>query len=209
MNRKTVLILTSALAITTAIYAQAGQDSAPQSAPAADYKLLTAMANCVDMTCLNGYREQVGNHKLARIVFYEKWVLLEHSKAAAEGLLRNLPQTETEESELMTLRDNHQGSSESKESATGLAAIYENWPQSIADGVLVFPQFLPVYIRYGLLARHDIHSDYTGNEERVCHADPSAFQAAFDRLDRKSQNELRKFVFNPEKCRAIFFSEGD
>ena len=209
MNRTTLRILAAALVlIAVRCVAQAAQDSAP-AAPATDYKLLTAMANCPDITCLNTYRERVGNHKLAKIVYYEKWVLLEHAKAAAEGLLRNLPQTDAEESELMTMRDWRDDSTKSEEAAAALAQIYENWPQSIADGVLVFPQFLPVYIRYGLLARHDIHSDYTGNEERVCHADPSAFQAAFDRLDRKSQSELRKFVFNPEKCRAIFVSEGD
>jgi hypothetical protein len=210
MNRKAILTLAAGLAIATIrCLAQTAQEATPQAAPAPDYKLLISMAKCSDMTCLDSYREQVGNHKLAKIVFYEKWLLLEHAKAAAEGLLRNLPQTETEESQLMTLRDWHDDSTKSNEELTALADIYEKWPESIADGVLVFPQFLPAYIRYGLLARNDIHSDYTGNEERVCHADPPSFQAAFYRLDRKSQSELRKFVFNPEKCRAIFFSEGD
>lgn len=181
------------------------QDTPPTPGP--DYKLLSSMADCPDMTCLDGYRQQAGNNKLAKIVYYQKWILLQHSKTAAEGLLRNLPQTDAEQTQLMTLRDWHEDANKSRDD--GLAEIYESWPSSIADAALAFPQFLPVYIRYGLLARQDVHSDYTGHEERVCHADPIRFQDAFGRLDRKTQSELRKSVFNPDKCRAIFVSEGD
>ena len=208
MNRNTILISIAPFLTVLALCCGAAAQDTP-AVPAPDYKLLTAMSACADMPCLDGYRQQVGNSKLARIVFYQKWVLLERSKAAAEGLLRNLPQTEAEQSQLMTLRDWRDAASKSTDPSAGLAEIYQNWPRSIADAVLVFPQFLPVYIRYGLLARSDPHSDYTGNEERVCHADATRFQDAFYRLDHKTQSELRKFVFNPDKCRAIFVSEGD
>ena len=173
-----------------------------------DYKLLTAVSLCRDVECLNGYRQQVGVSKLARIVYYERWLLLEpSSRAAAEGLLRNLPESESEQRQMMSLPDWHDDATKSKEDLAGLAEIYETWPRSIADAVIVFPQYLPVYIRYGMLAPNDIHSDYTGNEERVCRRDPARFQEAFDRLDGKTQSFLRKRVFNPEKCRAIFVSE--
>ena len=207
MNRGSFLIAVAELLMASlSCCAMLAQDT-PPPAPTPDYKLLSGMSGCAEMTCLDGYRLQVGNNKLAKIVYYEKWILLEHSKAAAEGLLRNLPQTETEQSQMMTLRDWHQDGNKPKDG--GLAEIYEKWPRSIAEAASVFPQFLPVYIRYGLLARKDVHSDYTGNEERVCHADPTRFQDAFYRLDRKTQSELRKWVFNPDKCRAIFVSEGD
>jgi hypothetical protein len=177
--------------------------------PASDYKLLSAMSACGELECLNGYRQQAGSTKLGRIVYYEKWLLLEPSKAAAEGLLRNIPDSQAEQAQMMALPDWHDDATKSTKDMQTLAQIYEHWPRSIANAVMIFPQYLPAYIRYGLLAPNDIHSDYTGNEERVCRDDHAEFQAAFERLDGKTQAHLRKYVFNPEKCRAIFISEAE
>jgi hypothetical protein len=193
-------------------FAASAQNPAPDASAATtqpDYQFLTVLVNCPDVKCLDAHRQQVGDRKLSKIVYFEKWFLLEPSRAAAEGLLRNLPDSELEEQQMMTLPDPHDGTTKSGNAAGGLAEIYQNWPHSVAEAVMVFPQYLPVYIRYGLLARDDIHSDYTGNEERVCHHDPQAFQDAFYRLDRKTADQIRKHVFNPEKCRAIFQSESD
>jgi hypothetical protein len=183
--------------------------TSPTPNPAPDYKLLTAMSVCGNLECLNGYRQQAGSTKLGRIVYYEKWLLLEPSRAAAEGLLRNIPDSEAEQTQMMTLSAWHVDATKSTKDAENLAQIYEHWPSSIADAVMVFPQYLPVYIRYGMLAPNDVHSDYTGNEERVCRDHRAQFQAAFARLDGKTQAHLRKYVFNPEKCRAIFISEAE
>ena len=177
--------------------------------PEPDFKLLAAISLCGDVECLNAYREKAGSTKLARIVYYEKWLLLEPSRTAAEGLLHNIPASESEQSQMMMLPSWHDDATKSTKDMESLAGIYQNWPRSIANAVMAFPQYLPAYIRYGLLAPNDVHSDYTGNEERVCHNDPARFQAAFDSLDRKTQSRLRKFVFNPEKCRAIFISESE
>ena len=182
------------------------QKPADQPIAQPDYKLLAAISRCPVVPCLNPYREQVGVSKLARIVFYEKWILLELSRTAAEGLLRNLPESEAEQAQMMTLRD---AATNSKEDSSALAEIYQSWPSSIADAVIAFPQYLPAYIRFGLLAPNDIHSDYTGNEERVCRKDPARFRAAFEYLNGKTQAHLRKYVFDPEKCRAIFVSEAE
>lgn len=185
----------------------------PQTAPvpnqAPDYKLLTAMSICGDVECLNAYRQQAGSTKLGRIVYYEKWFLLEPSRTAAEGLLRNIPDSEVEQAQMMTLPDWHADATKSRNEMESLAQIYEHWPRSVADAVMMFPHYLPVYIRYGLLALNDVHSDYTGNEERVCRNDRAEFQEAFGRLDGKTQSHLRKYVFNPEKCRAIFISDAE
>ena len=187
--------------------ALAQEPSPPRAGP--DYKLLTLMGRCADVKCLNALRAQVGNSKPSKIAFYEKWLLLEPSRVAAKGLLHNMPESELEQIQMMTLADWHEGATESKKDMENLAEIYESWPRSVADAAMALPQYLPEYIRYGLLALNDIHSDYTGNEERVCRADRTGFQAAFERLDRKSQAYLRKYVFNPEKCRAIFITEAD
>jgi hypothetical protein len=183
--------------------------AAPVPNPGPDYKVLTAMSTCADVECLNLYRRQAGSTKLGRIVYYEKWLLLKPSRAAAEGLLRNIPESEGEQTQMMTLPDWHADATRSTKDMESMAQIYEHWPSSIADAVVQFPQYLPAYIRYGLLAPNDVHSDYTGNEERVCHNDRAQFQAAFQRLDGKIQAHLRKYVFNPEKCRAIFISEAE
>jgi hypothetical protein len=174
-----------------------------------DYKLLNAISQCSDVNCVKNYREQVGNSKLSKTVFYEKWFLLEHSRVAAEGLLHSLPESPAEQGQLMALGDWHENGTGNQNEIEGLAGIYRRWPRAIADAVTMVPEHLPEYIRYGLLAPNDPHSDYAGNEERVCHADPTRFQFALARLDRKTQAYIRRYVFNPEKCSAIFISEGD
>jgi hypothetical protein len=208
MNSKSFSCLTAALLVGAFCHSALAQEPTPPRA-APDYKLLTLIGRCADVKCLNALRGQVRDSKLAKIVFYEKWILLERSKVAAEGLLRNMPESESEQLQMTTLADWHEGATESKEDMASLAEIYETWPRSVADAAMVFPQYLPEYLRYGLLAPNDIHSNYTGNEERVCRADRAGFQAAFDRLDRKAQAYLRKYVFDPEKCRAIFIGESD
>jgi len=209
MNQTRLLSLALLLGTFCGLMALAQETPAPSQAPQADYKLLAAIAHCGDMKCLREFREQVGNSKLARTVYYEKWMLLEPSRAAGEGLLHNMPESETEQMQMMTLADWRDNAAKSTNRNADLAEIHENWPRSLADAAIAFPQYLPVYIRYGMLAPNDVHSDYTGNEERVCRSDPERFQFAFARLDRKTQEHLRKFVFNPEKCRAIFISEAD
>jgi len=181
----------------------------PAPSPEPDFKFLAAISLCGDVECLNAYREKAGSTKLARIVYYEKWLQLEPSRTAAEGLLHNIPVSESEQSQMMMLPNWHDDATKSTKDMESLAGIYQDWPRSIANAVMVFPQYLPAYIRYGLLAPNDVHSDYTGNEERVCRNDRARFQAAFDSLDGKTQSRLRKFVFNPEKCRAIFISESE
>ena len=200
--------LAVALLLSAACVCRLLAQDAPPPAAGPDYKLLTLMARCRDMKCLNAYREQVGNGKLARIVFYEKWLVLEPSLVAAEGLLHNLPQSEAEQLQMATLADQHEGVTESDDDRANLAELYRRWPRSLADAAMALPQYLPEYIRYGLLAPNDPHSDYTGNEERVCRADRSRFESAFERLDKKSQAYLRKTIFDPDRCRAIFFSEA-
>src|SRR5580700_5793046 len=207
MNRGAFFWLVAGLLLAVCGCSLLAQD-APSPPAGPDYKLVTQMARCRDMKCLNAYREQVGNSRLARIVFYEKWLVLEPSLVAAEGLLHNLPQSEAEQLQMTTLADRHEGATESDEDMANLAELYKRWPRSLADAAMALPQYLPEYIRYGLLAPNDPHSDYTGNEERVCRADRSRFESAFERLDKKSQAYLRKTIFDPDRCRAIFFSEA-
>jgi len=198
-------LLAAVLAIALSGRAVLAQEpAAPKPQP--DYELLTAISRCSDVKCLDAYRQRVGARKLARIVFYEKWILLEPSRIAGEGLLHNMPESIEEQAEMMTLADWRDASKSKVES---LAEIYESWPRSVADAAIALPQFLPEYIRYGLLAPNDIHSDYTGNEERVCRSDRTQFLNAFYRLDRKTQAQLRKSVFNPEKCHAVFVTDSE
>lgn len=208
MNCRSFSLLAVILLLGVFCHSALSQETTPpHTGP--DYKLLTVISRCADVKCLNELRARVGNGKLAKIVFYEKWLLLEPSKVAAEGLLHNMPASESEQIQLMTLADWHDGATDSKRDMENLAEIYERWPRSVADAAMAFPQYLPEYIRYGLLAPNDIHSAYTENEERVCRADRTGFRAAFESLNRKSQEYLRKYVFVPEKCKAIFYSEAN
>jgi len=72
-----------------------------------------------------------------------------------------------------------------------------------------WPKFLPAYIRYGRLAVDDAHSDYTGYEQGVCLAEPQRFKAAFHTLSAANQAYIRKYVFDPTRCKPIFLSEAE
>lgn len=87
--------------------------------------------------------------------------------------------------------------------------IHTAWPQLLGAAVQRWPDFLPGYIRYGRLAVDDIHSDYTGYEQKVCRANPGRFKAAFLTLSAEDQAYIRKYVFEPEGCKPIFLSEAD
>jgi hypothetical protein len=143
-------------------------------------------------------------------VLYSQWLLLQpSSQVASKGLLENMPTTDREVMLLFTLSDWHEGATTSENQMEELDRIHTAWPRLLAAAVQRWPKFLPAYIRYGRLALDDIHSDYTGYEQRVCQAAPRRFKLAFHTLNAKDQTYIRKYVFDPTGCKPIFLSEAE
>ena len=183
--------------------------SAQATVTGPDYRLLNAIASCRSVACITAKRSQV-HENIERVVLYTKWLMLDaNSRKASERLFENLPTSDAELVALMTLPDWHDGATKSEADMKLLDTIYENWPRLLSVSVQRFPQYLPAYIRYGLLAVNDIHSDYTGFERRVCRADPRGFVAAFRTLSADDQQYIREHVFNPYSSKPIFLSEAD
>ncbi|GAC1434466.1 MAG: hypothetical protein NVS1B11_34380 [Terriglobales bacterium] len=140
---------------------------------------------------------------MASIVYYVQWMLIEpSSSSAATGLLRHIPRTESTETAFMKLQDLRGTSKAGGPNPYDLAGIYQIWPKLLADAVVKFPKFLPNYVRFGLLAPNDIHSDYAHFEEGVCKKHHARFLAAFHKLTFLEQSNL-KTRFNPDGCIAI------
>lgn len=202
MSRYMRLLMLAFLVVPPSMWAQA--------TPAGPgYGFMNAVASCRTVKCVVENRA-VAHEKLERIVLYSKWLLLDSSsRTASRGLLENLPVSEPELSELMTLPDWHEGTTKSTAEMKRLASVCENWPRLVSISVQRFPQYLPAYIRYGRLAVNDIHSDYTGYEQRVCRIGQKRFVAAFLTLTKDEQKCIRTCVFNPDTCTPIFLSEAE
>jgi hypothetical protein len=174
-----------------------------------DYRLLNRVVACQSIRCVVADLP-MAKDKTERTVIYEKWLLLQPSSLdAAKGLLENIPTTDREVMLLFTLPDWHEGATTSEAQMESLDHLHTVWPRLLARAVQRLPGFLPAYIRYGLLAGDDIHSDYTGYEQEVCRSDSKRFEAAFLTLSTSDQAYIRKHVFNPSGCKPIFLSEAD
>jgi len=196
-----------ALAVLLASGSLTGQKTGAGAQP--DYTLLNQVVACRSIHCIVADLP-MAKGKTDRTVLYAKWLLLQPSnRDAAKGLLENMPTTEQEVILLFTLPDWHEGVTTSEAQMERLDRIHTAWPQLLAAAVQRLPEFLPAYIRYGRLAVDDNHSDYTGYEQRVCRADPKRFESAFLTLSADDQAYIRKYVFDPTRCEAIFLSEAE
>jgi hypothetical protein len=75
--------------------------------------------------------------------------------------------------------------------------------------VIAVPDLMQNYVAYLPLAVNDMHSDFTGNAQRVCRRLPREFRAAFDGLSQADRNYVRNKVFDADHCKAIFVSEAE
>ena len=94
-------------------------------------------------------------------------------------------------------------------SCWSLGNIHDRWPKLVADAVILAPERMQNYVAYLPLATADMHSNFTGNAQRVCMKFPKQFRSALARLSQKDREYVRDKVFDAGHCRAIFVSEAE
>ena len=181
--------------------------SHPQT-PVSKYRARTAMAQCRTVTALQKAHDKAGAHdKVTELVFFSRWLALSpRSQVAVRGLLKNIPSTEEEAEDLMTLPGPPEEISASESDMLALVKIYSRWPKLVADAVISAPDGMQDYVAYLPLATFDAHSNFTGNAQRVCTRFPKKFRSALAGLSQKDRDYVRDKVFDSDHCRAIFVS---
>ena len=179
--------------------------------PVSKYRTRTAMAQCRSVTALQNAHDKAGVHdKVTELVFFSRWLALSpRSQVAMRGLLKNIPSTEEEAEDLMTLPGPPEEISASESDMLALVKIYGRWPKLVADAVISAPDGMQDYVAYLPLATIDAHSNFTGNAERVCTRFPKKFRSALASLSQKDRDYVRDKVFDSDHCRAIFVSEAE
>ena len=90
-----------------------------------------------------------------------------------------------------------------------LGKIHDRWSKLVAHAVLLSPNGMTNYVAYLPLATLDLHSDFTGNAVRVCNKLPKEFRSAIAVLSKEDRAYVRRKVFDPDRCEAIFVGEAE
>jgi len=179
--------------------------------PVSAYRARIAMAQCRTLIALQKAHGKSGAHdKITELVFFSRWLALSpRNTAAAHGLLQNIPSTEKETEDLMTLSDPPEGINASEHAMLALGNIHDQWPKLAAHAAILAPDRMQNYVAYLPLATTDMHSNFTGNARSVCNKLPIEFRLALNRLPTKDFEYVRNKVFDPDRCEPIFVSEGE
>jgi hypothetical protein len=202
VTRKICLVCTLVLIIAAKGYAQT---------PVSEYRARITMAQCRTLTALQKAHGKSGVHdKITELVFFSRWLALSpRNTAAAHGLLQNIPSTEKEALDLMTLSDPPQEINASEHVMLALGNIHDQWPKLAAHAVISAPGHMQNYVAYLPLATTDMHSNFTGSARTVCNKLPKEFRLALNSLSQKDLDYVRNKVFDPDRCEPIFVSEGE
>lgn len=178
--------------------------------PAAEGRLLVAMATCKTVGCVKAAYGKVENPEIvARIVYYTNILRLQpEDRTASRGLLANIPTTDDEDARFSALTGNlYGGETDAEISAVGQA--YWHRSRNLARALKVCPRFLPAFIRYGVITGPAItENDYPDWVTRVCRSGPNRFLKAFETLSVKDQHYIAKHIIQPEGCKQIAFPEA-
>jgi len=188
--------------------AEAG--TSQRAIPKSERHTLVVMATCKIVRCVKAaYTEIPRPEVVARIVYYTNLLRLRPGdRGASCALLENIPATDDEYERLTTLDGNlYQDETDAETGAVGQA--YWHMSRNLARALKVCPRFLPVFIRYGVLAMPNPHDDYPNWAARVCRSNPSRFLKAFETLSPKDRHYIARYVIEPEGCKQIAFPEAD
>lgn len=174
------------------------------------YRVLVAMAECKTLSCLTEQRaRRPKDDTIADIVFFSRQTVIHPSKDSAAGLLQSTPVDEDTQMTFTNFTSWQDGMTESTHDMDVLGKVYFDWPKLVAKAALMRPEMMSNYVQFLRLAANDIHSDFTGNAEHVCRTQRAAFNKAFRALPEKDQEFIRRVVFQPDTCTAVFRSEAD
>jgi len=178
--------------------------------PPPHYRALVEMADCESLSCLLKLRRNMPTgERMTDLVFFTRQMELQPGRNAAEGLLQSMPASVADVTMLTNFSTWDDGATETEHDMSALGHIYGQWPRLVTKAVLLRPDRMGDYVRYLKLAPNDVHSDFTGNAEKVCRKKYHAFVTSFSELPKDDQAFIEKYVFNPAGCKAIFLSEAD
>lgn len=170
---------------------------------------LAAMLQCRTAACLRPFRpaaQRAG--EAARLAYFSRMLaLLPGDRRAARGLLLNLPTSSWQPlSELGWLGTTlWEGETPAQMIAAGRP--FESLSQHAASAVLLFPEFMPRFLLYGLLAIQNPHDPFPDWAARACSSNPGRFRRAFHTLNLEEQRRFAKFIVQPRGCKQVGFPE--
>ena len=175
------------------------------------YRTRLTLARSHTLAGLHKIHDKSSVHdKLTELVFFSRWLMLSpKSTVAAHGLLQTIPVNQKEAENLMILSDPPEKISASTSDLLALGNIHDRWPQLVARAVLLSPSDMTNYVTYLPLAAIDMHSDFTGKATRVCNKLPKEFRSAIAGLSKEDRAYVRRKVFDPDRCEAIFVGEAE
>lgn len=166
------------------------------------------MAQPGSKTILRERKAAAGDGYRAQVVFAFRQFELDNSeKAAARQLLDLIPKDDDQRLTLLTLGD-ALCDSETISEMKSLARVRDGLPQEFARAVLLLPTSMPAYLSYSLKAVADPHDDSAIQMQVVCRKAHGEFLRAFDALPVDDKSWYRKYIFDPEDCRALEHPEA-
>lgn len=147
------------------------------------------------------------SYRLRLVTAYRRFQLQPRSKPAAEGLLREIPANDSQQTEIMTMGDSL-CKEESLADMESLAQVSEGFAGELTRAVLVAPEFLPEYVQYSVVAVSDPHSDYAVQMKKGCKPLHAKFIRAVRQMPEQSRQLFTGHVMNPDTCSVIAFPEG-
>jgi hypothetical protein len=170
---------------------------------------LARMARAASLRNLRDARSSAGDGYRADLVSaWRAFRLQPSSRAAAAKLLALIPQSEDQQTALMTLGDSL-CDAESLGDISVLAGVQEGMPKALARAVLLVPELMPGYARYSLESVQDPHSDFAVRMRSVCLQAHRDFLRSVESLDQGDREWFRLHVMVPETCRVLAMPEAD
>jgi hypothetical protein len=171
--------------------------------------VIAKMASASSVSWLATLHARAGSSYQADIVFAVRaFELQPKSRTAATRLLALLPKSDDEVNALLTLGDSL-CEAELIQDMRVLSRIRDRSPHAFANAVLIDPTSMLEYVRYGVKAVRDPHSDYAIRMQAVCKAKHAAFTAAVAQLPEQQMQWFTKKVLEPNGCRALALPEAD
>lgn len=166
------------------------------------------MARARSTAALSDEKKRAGAGYLVEIVAASRaFELHSTDKALASALLNLIPQSDSQQTIVMTLGDSL-CDPEDVFDMEALARVRDALPRNLSVAVALVPRSMPAYVSYSLVATLDPHSDYAIQMERVCRGLRQEFTRAVHAMPPGKRKWFAEHVFDPQACRALALPES-
>jgi hypothetical protein len=88
-----------------------------------------------------------------------------------------------------------------------IGTAYDHLEAASARAVLLDPDAMDTYVRYGLVATGEAHSEYGSLSVRVCRRYPEQFRRSVRQLAPKDRRWFTAHILDPSTCRSQMAEE--